>query len=106
MRKLSIAIAATIAVAGLVPQAALADKVKLQTKDAVEGQCNEKGGVFWPDSAGHTYGCFNRDGSGIVCGGVSKDDKKSCDTWPASARIGPSRSQVRGWIKAAHPAKG
>jgi hypothetical protein len=96
---ISSAFLATIVAA---PQAAWADHISLQSKDKVEGACNEKGGVYWPSSAGGTYGCMNKDGSGIVCGGTSAEDKKSCDTWPASARIAPTRSQVRAWVRT-HP---
>ena len=57
------------------PRAAKADKA--QKPDAVEGKCNDKGGVYFPPKGGHSYGCLNPDGSGIVCGGA----KKGCDSW-------------------------
>jgi|SRR5579862_2014550 len=40
---------------------------KSTTKDAVEGDCNDKGGVF-TDSNG-VYACLYPDGSFIICGG-------------------------------------
>ncbi len=52
---------------------------------------------FAPNKPG-VYGCMNGDGdgdgSGIVCGGKGKD-KTSCDTWTASLRVLPTRSQIR-----------
>jgi hypothetical protein len=85
----------------LAPQAARAAHVSLQGPDKVEGACNEKGGVWFPPGGGgSTYGCLYKDGGGIVCGGESPEDKKSCDTWPASIRVLPSRSQVRAAVSA------
>lgn len=70
-----------------VPQVGHAEKTR--TRDAVEGKCNEKGGVFFPP--GRFYACLYPDGSGIVCGGA----KKGCDTWPANPPPGslPRRAQ-------------
>ncbi len=66
---------------------------KTQKPDAVEGKCNEKGGVYFPPKGGHSYGCLNPDGSGIVCGGA----KKGCDSWPATpGTIRPKRAQELG----------
>src|SRR5213592_323106 len=49
------------------------------SKTKVEGRCNESGGVFWTQgSTGHTYGCMNSDGGGIVCSGVTSAQKKTC----------------------------
>jgi hypothetical protein len=75
----------------MMPQAAHA---KDQKPDAVEGKCNENGGVYWPPKNGHSYGCLNPDGSGIVCGG----SKKGCDSWPANRSLGsrPKRAQELG----------
>ena len=60
---------------------ALAEKISIKghTQDKVMGKCD---GVSWPKTGKDTtYGCLNDDGSGIVCGGVTADDKKTCDTW-------------------------
>lgn len=44
-------------------------------------------GVYWPGSGkGNTYGCLNDDGSGIVCGGVTKSQQKTCDTFDAAPK--------------------
>ena len=53
--------------AGFTSQPALAEEVKHQTKDAVEGKCNEKDGTFWATPDGATYGCGYKDGGGIIC---------------------------------------
>lgn len=64
---------------------------KTQSPTQVEGKCNNTGGVYWPPTKGHSYGCLNPDGSGIVCGG----SKKGCDSWPADtpAARRPKRAQ-------------
>ncbi len=75
-----------------IPAASRAEKT--QKPDAVEGKCNESGGVYWPPTKGHSYGCLNPDGSGIVCGGA----KKGCDSWPknTAAAKRPTRAQDLG----------
>jgi hypothetical protein len=65
--------------------------IKGNSKKDVKSSCD---GAYWPDSAGHTYGCVNKDGSGIVCGGVSKKDKKTCDTFREAPRCLPTRAQA------------
>lgn len=76
----------------MMPRTAHADKA--QKPDAVEGKCNEKNGVYFPPTGGHSYGCVYPDGSGIVCGGT----KKGCDSWPATREVGrrPKRAQELG----------
>jgi hypothetical protein len=59
-----------------------AEQVPTQNTDSVEGRCGASGGVFFPKTgANSTYGCINKDGSGIVCGGVTAKDKKTCETF-------------------------
>lgn len=76
----------------MMPQAAHAEKN--QSKDAVQGKCNEKGGVYFPPGKAGAYACLYKDGSGIVCGGA----KEGCDKWPASRPLGsrPKRAQELG----------
>lgn len=82
----------------MMPQAAHAKDPK---PDAVEGKCNETGGVYWPPKNKHSYGCLNPDGSGIVCGG----SKKGCDSWPASTAQAsrPKRAQELGMPEKLQP---
>jgi hypothetical protein len=64
--------------------AALAETVSIKdhSKDKVQGKCSGDGDVFWANAGtGHTYGCMHADGSGIVCSGASKAQKKTCDTF-------------------------
>ena len=56
------------------------------------------GGVFWPaGGTTATYGCLNGDGSGIVCGGRTPAQKKTCSTM----RLAPKGSPYLGDIRAA-----
>jgi hypothetical protein len=45
---------------------------------AVKAGCK---GTFFPASDSGVYGCLNKDGSGIVCGGTGDNYSKTCDTW-------------------------
>jgi hypothetical protein len=86
MSKLT-ALAASLALS--VGVAAPAHATGPMNPDKVEGKCNDRGGVYWPPvPPGHSYGCLNPDGSGIVCGGA----KPGCDKW-LKARM--SHAQVR-----------
>jgi hypothetical protein len=81
-------------------RAALSETVKIQSTDAVEGKCNESGGVWFPKSStSSTYGCMNGDGHGIVCGGVGKDPKgrpysQTCDTFIKLPPRLPTRTEI------------
>jgi hypothetical protein len=72
--------------ASLLAGLARADTVPIRTRDAVEGKCSGDGDVFFPPSAAGVYACLKKDGSGVVCGGVTDDFKKTCDTWPADSK--------------------
>ncbi len=68
--------------AAFAAESAMAETVPLQSRDKVQGKCGTSGGTYWTEGkTGKTYGCMNPDGSGIVCGGVTKDQKNSCDTF-------------------------
>ena len=85
---------ATIA---LIADSAMAKEVPIKgnSKTQVEGRCNQSGGTYWPTSAGGTYGCVNPDGSGIICGGVTANDKKTCGTFRQVPPRLPTRDEVR-----------
>jgi hypothetical protein len=65
----------------LVADSAVSKEVPIQgnSKTQVKDRCDKGGGKYWPDSAGGTYGCVNTDGSGIICGGQTAKDKKTCE---------------------------
>jgi hypothetical protein len=49
---------------------------------AVQSDCANGGGLFWNEGPGvATYGCLYPDGSGIVCGGVTRAQQNTCDLW-------------------------
>ena len=56
--------------------------IKGNSPSQVNKRCN---GVSW-DKGGTsaTYGCVNKDGSGIVCGGKTAKQKKTCSTFRAA----------------------
>jgi hypothetical protein len=63
---------------------AIAERIPVgrNTEDKVVGECIQKGGAGWDRQSGtKTYGCINKDGSGIVCGGTTEEEKKTCDTF-------------------------
>ena len=81
-------LAATLALAaiGLIADPAMAKTVSIQghSKSNVQKNCS---GTFWTQgSTGHTYGCLNDDGSGIVCSGVTAAQKKTCSTFRLAPR--------------------
>ena len=69
-----------------------AEQVPAQKPDGVEGKCNESGGVFFPKTGPNsTFGCINEDGSGIVCGGITAKNKRTCDTFMQTPPRLPTR---------------
>jgi hypothetical protein len=71
---------------------ATAEQIPAQKPDVVEGHCGESGGVHFPKTGPNsTYGCINEDGSGIVCGGVTAKDKRTCDTFAQTPPRLPTR---------------
>ncbi len=64
---------------GLFSDTAMALTISLQQGQNVISQCT---GTTWvPGKTGHTSGCIMSDGSGVVCGGVTAAQKKTCDTF-------------------------
>lgn len=79
-----VTLAPILALAGIfaIADSALAKRIPAQSTGKVKSDCAASGGVNFPKKgANGTYGCMNSDGSGIVCGGVTKTQKKTCDTF-------------------------
>jgi hypothetical protein len=63
---------------------AMAKRIQANSKQSGKAftDCNNNGGVSWPQTATNpTYGCFDRNGNGLVCGGGTAEEKKTCDTF-------------------------
>lgn len=57
-------------------------RIQRRSHRRVRRDCGAGGGVYWsegPTTA--TYGCMYPDGSGIVCGGRTRAEDNSCDTF-------------------------
>lgn len=95
--KATLAVILSFAAIALLADSAMAEEVPItgHSKTKVEGKCNDSGGVYWPTSSGGTYGCMNPDGSGIVCGGATAKDKKTCSTFRQVPPRIPTRDEVR-----------
>ena len=66
-----------------------------KSPDVIEGRCGTSGGLYFPKTGPNsTYGCINEDGSGIVCGGVTAKDKKTCDTFKKTPPRLPTRQEA------------
>lgn len=80
-----------------VPTSASAERISIQGHSATqeEGRCNEKGGTFSPTNKSGVYACINPDGSGIVCGGGTEEQKKTCDTFRIAGQINRNRLKDR-----------
>lgn len=93
--KATLAAILPFAALALLADSVMAEEVSIKgnSKDAVQGRCNESGGTYWPD--GGTYGCINKDNSGIVCGGKTAHDKKTCSTFMQMPPRIPTRDEVR-----------
>ena len=92
--KASTAAILSIAVITLITGSVMAKEVPIKGsgKTDVKNRCT---GVFWPTSVGGTYGCMNKDGSGIVCGGKDPKDKQTCSTFIKVPPRIPTRDEVR-----------
>ena len=94
--KATLAAILSFATIALLADSAMAKEVPIKgnNKDQVQGRCAE-GGVYWRTSPHGTYGCMNPDGSGIICGGVTARDKKTCSTFRQVPPRIPTRDEVR-----------
>ena len=78
LRRLLAGILALAAI-GLYADTAMALTISLQQGQNVISNCT---GTTWvAGKTGHTSGCIMSDGSGVVCGGVTAAQKKTCDTF-------------------------
>ena len=76
----------------------MAETVKLGSTEAKNtmSSCKGTGGVTFPKTGPNsTFGCISADGSGIVCGGVKKSDKTTCDIFMQTPPRLPTRGEVR-----------
>ena len=80
-RLVSVFIVACVASFGMSAPAA-----PLQKPEEIRKNCGGDDTYCPPDNKG-VYACLKKDGGGIVCGGPSEDNKKSCDTWSASGSL-------------------
>jgi hypothetical protein len=83
---------------GAASNSVMAEKVKLGSTEAKNtmSSCKGTGGVTFPKTGPNsTFGCMNSDGSGIVCGGVKKSDKTTCDIFMQTPPRLPTRGEVR-----------
>ena len=65
-----------------------ADAKTIQANSKASGKafsaCDKNGGTSWPQSAENpTYGCIDKNGHGLVCGGGTEEQKRTCDTFRA-----------------------
>ena len=63
---------------------AMAKRIQANSKASGKAftDCMNNGGVAWGQTATNpTYGCFDKDGNGLVCGGGTPEQKKTCDTF-------------------------
>ena len=87
---------------GFIADSAMAKTIPVKSQQEVKKSCKDSGGVNFPKTgANSTYGCINKDGSGIVCGGVTAKDKKTCDTF----MVVPPRLPTRGEVEYAENAE-
>ena len=92
LRKALPAVLAVVAI-GFIANSAMGETISIKghsTTD-VKGSC---GGTYFAPSSHGVYGCLNKDGSGIVCGGTGKD-KKTCDTFRTAPPHLPTRADIR-----------
>ena len=87
---------AIFAIVGLSLSPAMAKDIPIkgQTKDKIVNGCRAAGGAGWEGRYG-AYGCHNRSGGGIVCGGATKRDKKTCTIYMEVPPPVPEREDVR-----------
>lgn len=80
---------------GYTADVAMANQIPLKSPEEIKNMCKDSGGVTFPKSGPTSrYGCINKDGSGIVCGGVTANDRKTCDTFMVVPPRLPTRDEV------------
>lgn len=74
---------------------AMANQIPLKSPEEIENSCKDSSGVTFPKTGPTSrYGCIKKDGSGIVCGGVTANDRKTCDTFMVVPPRLPTRDEV------------
>lgn len=60
---------------------AVAERISIKgnNPNQLKAKCNAGGGTYWPPTAQGVYGCVGKTGNTVVCGGVRKGDKNTCD---------------------------
>ena len=74
-----------------------AERIKANSKESSKAQndCVKNGGVEWPQSAeSPTYGCIDKNGHGLVCGGGTAEQKATCDTFRTVPPRLPTRDEI------------
>ena len=80
---------------GFIADLGMAKTIPLKSQEDVKKSCKDSGGVTFPKTGPtSTYGCINKDGSGIVCGGVTAKERKTCDTFMVVPPRLPTRDEV------------
>lgn len=80
MGRMALLLTSALALSAVSAVPAKADLIHhlIDYKSVIVPFCVSNNGTYWPDSAGHTYGCLWDDGQVIVCGGVTTAQKHSC----------------------------
>jgi hypothetical protein len=81
---------AVLIVAWVASFAMPAPAAPLQKPEEIRRSCGSDDTYCPPDDKG-VYACLRKDSSGIVCGGQSEDNRKTCETWSANGSL-PSRA--------------
>lgn len=79
---------------------AMATRIKANSPESGKAfsNCAKNGGANWTQSESDnpdnlTYGCVDKNGHGLVCGGGTVEQKNSCDTFRTQPPF-PSREDV------------
>ena len=75
-----------------------AKSVGANSKEATAalGKCSQGGGLnFTQGQTSQTWGCLAADGHGVVCGGETAEQKKTCDIFRTTPPRLPTRDEVR-----------
>ena len=75
----ALAIVLALGTIGFFTDTASAKRISFNQGQKVIGQCT---GTTWsPGPTTATSGCIMSDGSGVVCGGVTSEQQRTCDTF-------------------------
>jgi hypothetical protein len=74
----------------------MAKRIQANSKQSGKAftDCFSNGGVSWPQTATNpTFGCVDKNGNGLVCGGGKAEEKNTCDTFRTGPRL-PTRDEA------------